>query len=134
MDENIYSLLLKSATGLTLLGTLRYSIDFATALDASADWQQQAATIGGVVYPARGSITIPFLTGLQPVPLSGFAIYVQMGQPLLNWFYSEDAARGLTVQFNPIGFERIAGGLLSQLPNSNVVEYAFLGRRIALPA
>lgn len=131
MDDNIYSLFLKSAQGVTLLGTLRYVTDF-TAL-ASDDPPPQQASVGGVIYPARGSITIPLLTGITPVPLSGRSVYVFMGEPVLTLLASTDPARPLRLQFNPIDFERIAGGLVWR-PGAPLQQvFSFLGRRLQLP-
>lgn len=133
MDENIYSLLLKSASGVTLLGTLRYTIDFSALAEASGPDQQQQSTVTGVIYPVRATLTVPFLTGAQPLPLNGSAFYLLMLQPLQT-FLAGDANRPLVVLFNPIGFERIAGGLQWQPPGMPTAQiFSFLGRRLALP-
>lgn len=139
MDENIYSLLLKSAQGVTLVGTLRYATDFqGIASDAEpgdeALQQQQQPITGGIIFPARGSITIPLLTGVAPVPLSGRSVYILLGQPLLTLLSSTDAARPLRLQFNPFDYERIAGGLVWR-PGTPVQQvFSFLGRQLQLPA
>lgn len=138
MDDQIYSLFLKSAQGITLLGTLRYATDFAAASDAQAGSDaappQQQTSVGGVVYPARGSITIPLLTGATPVPLSGRSVYVFMGEPVLTLLASTDPARPLRLQFNPFDVERIAGGLVWR-PGAPLQQvFSFLGRRLPLPA
>ena len=138
MDENIYSLLLKSAQGVTLVGTLRYATDFqGIASDPGpgdeAPPQQQPIT-GGIIFPARGSITIPLLTGPATVPLSGRSVYILLGQPLLTLLSSTDAARPLRLQFNPFDYERIAGGLVWR-PGTPVQQvFSFLGRQLQLPA
>lgn len=139
MDDDIYSLLLKSAQGVTLLGTLRYQTDF-TALTGAGEAgsddpeRQQQTSTGGIIYPARGSITIPLLTGATPLPLSGRSVYVFMGQPVLTLLASTDPLRPLRLQFNPIDFERIAGGLVWRPGASLQQVFGFLGRRLSMPA
>ncbi|MET0319980.1 MAG: hypothetical protein ABW069_04560 [Duganella sp.] len=134
MDENIYSLLLKSAQGVALLGTLRYAIDFNAAAGApGSDAPQQQTATGGVIFPARGTLRIPLLTGLAPVPLSGRSVYVFMGQPLLTLLSSDDQSRRLELQLNLIGFEQIAGGLVWRPGEPGQQVFSFLGRR-QLPA
>lgn len=142
MDEIIYNVLLKSRAGLLAFGQLRYQLrDFgADTVDVDGKpllarldaWQQQAQQdiprIGVAVFRAEGTLTVPLLTGWQPVPVSGFAYFVLLGPPL--WTYLASDAGQTLVSFNQVNTEQIGGGVL----RGNGQALALLGRRPLLPA
>ncbi|MET0319978.1 MAG: hypothetical protein ABW069_04550 [Duganella sp.] len=119
MDEVIYQLLLKTGQGLTLPGTLRFRLSSTEPLKRdAADWPallaqtQQQATLDLVAYALEGSISIPFLTGLRPVPLTGTALFLFIG-PLVTAFLGDtDPTRSVFLQVNELDAEHLSGGLV----------------------
>lgn len=135
MDEFIYNLFLRSRGGLTLFGQLRYrltGIEVGAAPDAnvfSLPQPQQQQTIVTVVFRADGTVTLPLLTGLQPVPVNDVAFYIQMGPPLLTRLISADSR--ILIAFNLINNQQIGGHLVWTPTNTT---FGLLGRRVILPA
>lgn len=157
MDEFIYNLFLRSRGGLTLLGTLRYrltGIEVGMAPDTGvfslpaarqvqqgqqvqqvqqAQQAQQALrqidSVFAIVLRADGTVTLPLLSGLQPVPVSDFAFFIQMGPPLLTRLISADGR--ILIAFNQINNQQIGGHLVWGPTNTT---FGLLGRRVILPA
>jgi len=148
MDEFIYNLFLRSRGGLTLLGTLRYrltGIEVGMVPDTGVfslpavrqvqQWRQvqqapqQIDSIFAIVLRADGTVTLPFLSGLQPVPVSDFAFFIQMGPPLLTRLISADSR--ILIAFNQINNQQIGGHLVWGPTNTT---FGLLGRRVILPA
>lgn len=154
MDEFIYNLFLRSRGGLTLLGTLRYRLTGIEvgmvpdtgvfSLPAARQVQQgrrvqqvqqaqqapqQIDSIFAIVLRADGTVTLPFLSGLQPVPVSDFAFFIQMGPPLLTRLISADSR--ILIAFNQINNQQIGGHLVWGPTNTT---FGLLGRRVILPA
>lgn len=135
MDQFIYNLFLRSRGGLTLFGQLRYRL---TGIEVGAAPQstifaqpqpQQQQTIVTVVLRADGSVTLPLLTGLQPVPVGDVAFIIQMGPPLLTRLVSADSR--ILIAFNQINNEQIGGHLVW---GPTKTTFGLLGRRVILPA
>lgn len=139
MDEMIYYLFLRSRSGLSRFGTLRYMLTgFETdsvpdAAAGSPQWlhlarQQQQQNIFATVYRTRGTIALPFLAGPQPVAIEGAAFFLPSGQPLLTYFNGVSAPVALI--FNHANSEQVGGGLLWGQPQT---AFGLLGRRAMLP-
>lgn len=135
MDQLIYNLFLRSRGGLTLFGQLRYrltGIEVGAAPQATIFAQpqpQQQQTIVTMVLRADGSVTLPLLTGLQPVPVGDVAFIIQMGPPLLTRLVSADSR--ILIAFNQINNEQIGGHLVWGPTRTT---FGLLGRRVILPA
>jgi hypothetical protein len=143
MDEFIYNLFLRSRGGVTLFGQLRYrltGIEVGAVPDANVfslpgqrqkrqSPTQQQPSILTVVYRADGSVTVPLLTGLQPVPVGDVAFFIQMGPPLLTRLASVGSR--ILIAFNQINNQQIGGHLLWAPTNTT---FGLLGRRVILPA
>lgn len=137
MDEFIYNLFLRNRGGLTLFSQLRYrltGIEVGAApqgklfsLPVQQQQQQQQDSIQAAVLRADGSVTLPLLSGGQPVPVSDVAFFIQMGPPLLTRLVSADGR--LLLAFNLINNERI-GGHLVWTPTRTT--FGLLGRRAIL--
>ena len=147
MDEVIYNLLLKTAQGLTLLGTLRYRLTStqpahggASALPTGADLPallshvQQQSTTELFVYQVEGSVTVPLVTGLTPVPIAGIALFALIGPPVTTITSSAEPARNLFFQFNQLDNEHIAGGLVWRPGEPGELIFSALGTQLPLPA
>ncbi|MBP1202642.1 hypothetical protein JOD97_000656 [Duganella sp. 1411] len=132
MDEFIYSLLLKGTQGLTLLGTLRYRLNFDTAaagtrdIHALMDEALQHPNIGLFAFGAEGTISVPLLTGATPVPISGagFGSVAGLLTVLLN---STDQTRSLGLQINPIDSTHIGGGMSWHPGQPGALVFSVLG-------
>lgn len=142
MDEISYNLLLKSTQGLTLLGILRYRLIFDDVAEAEGmarvgDLQAlvkqalERPTIGLFVIPAQGSLSIPLITGLTPVPLSGLA-FGSIAGVVTALFGSGDDARSLSLQINPIDATHIGGGLSWQPGQPGNLIFSVLGTQLSL--
>lgn len=153
MDEFIYNLLLRSRGGTTLFGQLRYRLTGIEvgAVPGAADVAgtgagagaaalpepgqpsqlptQQQPNIQTVIFRAEGTISVPLLTGLQPVAVGDVAFFIQMGPPLLTRMAS--AGSRILVAFNQINNQQIGGHLLWSPTNTT---FGLLGRRMLLPA
>ncbi|KQQ32445.1 hypothetical protein ASF61_15560 [Duganella sp. Leaf126] len=159
MNELIYSLLLKTAQGLTLFGSLRFTIDTTQpatpgpAIDAAAagrgdagallaqlqqqqqqQQQQQPIEIELFAYRIDGAVTIPFVTGAGPVPLTGLALFTFLGPPATFFTSSTDPARNLFLQFNGISNDNITGGLVWRAGEPGELIFSVLGTQLQLPA
>jgi len=150
MDEIIYSLLLKTAPGLALLGTLRYrfaSTNPANAANADAPAAPADADFGAVLTQAQqqtpieltafqvdGSVAIPLITGVRPVPITGIALVTFLGPPITTITSSTDPTRNLFLQFNQLDERHIAGGLVWRPGEPGELIFSVLGTRLQLPA
>jgi hypothetical protein len=147
MDEIIYSLLLKTAPGLALLGTLRYRFDSTNPANtntptepAEADFSslltqaQQQTPIELTAFQVDGSVSIPLITGLQPVPITGLALVTFLGPPITTITSSTDPTRNLFLQFNQLDERHIAGGLVWRPGEPGELIFSVLGTRLQLPA
>lgn len=144
MDElAYYTLLLSTAQGLTLLGTLRFQVVSTEPLDRSpagteqllAQAQQQvlpdsagqppaileqlrhqvppqAQYIEITEAPLAGTLTVPLLTGLAPVRLTG-VIYSAVGFPLSAVLFNTGTP-SVVLQFGFFSRVALVGGLLWQ--------------------
>jgi len=146
MDESVFTLLLKTAQGLTLFGTLRFSIDFTQPVDpaqaanaakpgtgdvASLFSQvQQQATFDLFAYRIDGSVTIPFVTGLRPVPITGLALFTFLGPPATFITSSTDPTRNLFFQWNQLTNDNIAGGLVWRPGEPGELIFSALGTQL----
>lgn len=137
MDELVYSLLIRTAQGLTLLGTLRFRVLYlqpAHRADAAAAGvptpTQQPSTVDLDVYPLEGSISIPLLTGLQPVPLAGVAWFPLIG-PFVTGVLGETAQRfGPSMQIFELDPGHICGGLLWRANEPGALTFSVLGTQV----
>lgn len=146
MDESVFTLLLKTAQGLTLFGTLRFSIDFTQPVDpaqaanaaqpgtgdvASLFSQvQQQATFDLFAYRIDGSVTIPFVTGLRPVPITGLALFTFLGPPATFITSSTDPTRNLFFQWSQLTNDNIAGGLVWRPGEPGELIFSALGTQL----
>ena len=146
MDESVFTLLLKTAQGLTLFGTLRFSIDFSQSVDPAqaakaaapgvADLArvyaqvQQQDTFDLFVYRIDGSVVIPFVTGLRPVPITGLALFTFLGPPVSFITSSSDPARNLFFQWNQLTNDNIAGGLVWRPGEPGELIFSALGTQL----
>jgi hypothetical protein len=144
MDEIVYSLLLKTAPGLAVLGTLRYRFSStnpgapasAPASTASTDIAsvlaqvQQQTAIELSAFQVDGTVTIPLIAGLSPVPITGLALVSFLGPPITTITSSTDAGRGLFFQFNQIDNNHIAGGLVWRPGEPGELIFSVLGTQL----
>lgn len=142
MDElAYYTLLLRTAQGLTLLGTLRFQVVATEPLDRSpagteqllAQAQQQSTT-ELFVYPMEGSINIPLLTGLAPVPLEGTAWFPLIGPFVTAFLSSTDQRFNVGMQLYELDPEHICGGLVWRSGESGELTFSLLGTLVRVPA
>lgn len=136
MDELVYNLLLKSPHGLTLLGTLRYrytDLDALKAGELSALMEQarQVDTFELSLFKLAGTLSVPLLTGSTPVPVEGISFVALLGPTLTNLLSSTDPRRRLDMQFNFLGSNNIAGGLLWRPGELRQQVFSILGTRAA---
>lgn len=142
MEELVYNLLLKSAQGLTLLGTLRFrftelgdvagAADMASLLAATQEEQMIELEVLGV----KGTISVPLLTGPAPLPVQGVA-YACPGAPTplpLTAMLSGEYSLGLGMQFNFIDATHITGGLTWRYGTPRQLIFSILGTQGALGA
>jgi hypothetical protein len=140
MDEFVYDLLLKSVQGVTLLGTLRFRFSDLDAIQGPADVpalvgnavEQQYVTLD--IFQMRGSISVLFLTGPVPLPLEGVTYStppLPLSVPLTTVLNGGDAVQRLTLQFNYLDPNSIAGGLVWQYGTPREVKFSILGTRRA---
>lgn len=141
MDEIIHRLLLKTGLGLALLGTLRYRLSsLLPANPAGPDVPallshvQQQSTTELFAYQVEGSVTIPLVTGLTPVPIAGIALFALIGPPVATITSSTDPARNLFFQFNQLDNQHIAGGLVWRPGEPGELIFSALGTQLSLPA
>ena len=80
------------------------------------------------VFQVEGTISIPLLTGLQPVPISGISLFSLLGPPLTTWMNNASPARGVSLQFNAIDADHLGGGLGWQ-PGVGELLFSVLGTR-----
>lgn len=137
MDELVYNLLLKSPHGLTLLGTLRFrftDLDAFKGGDVSAlmEQAQQVDTAELSLFKIAGTLSVPLLTGFTPVPVEGLSFVSLLGPILTNLLSSTDPSRRLDMQFNFIGNNNIAGGLLWRPGELRQQVFSVLGTRVAM--
>lgn len=143
MEELVYNVLLKSAGGLTLLGTLRFRFkeldDTAGAAGAPcvADMSSLLArarehtSIELDVLGVEGTISAPLLTGAAPLPLQGVA-YAMPPAPLpLTAMLSGDFSLGLGTQFSFIDATHVTGGLTWRYDTPRQVIFSIFGVRRA---
>ena len=149
MDEIIYSLLLKTAPGLALLGTLRYRYSSTNPVQAAgADLAavpvhadigavltqvQQQTRLDLTAYQVDGSVSMPLLTGLRPVPQTGLALVAFLGPPITTVTSSTEPARTLYMQFNQLDELHIAGGLVWRPGEPGELIFSMLGTRLQPP-
>lgn len=135
MDEFIYNLLLKSTQGLTLLGTLRFRFTDASAdtrvADPSALMKEalQRQTVELFVLQVEGTLSVPLITGAQPVPLSGLA-FAGIAGVLTVLFSSADESRGVGMQIIPLDATHVGGGLNWQPGDPANLVFSVLGTQI----
>jgi hypothetical protein len=140
MDEIVYNLLLKTAPGLAVLGTLRYRLSStnpaAPGAPASADIAsvlaqvQQQTTLELTAFQVEGSVTIPLITGLSPVPIAGLALVTFLGPPITTITSSTDPARNLFFQFNQLDSNHLAGGLVWRPGEPGELIFSVLGTQV----
>jgi hypothetical protein len=149
MDEIIYSLLLKTAPGLALLGTLRYRYSSSNPVHAAGEdlapppaqaaigavltQAQQQTTIELTAYQVDGSVSIPLLSGLRPVPQTGLALVAFLGPPITTVTSSTEPARTVYMQFNQLDELHIAGGLVWRPGEPGELIFSMLGTRLQPP-
>ena len=135
MDEIIFNLLLTGRSGLSLPGTLRFRF---TDLDAAAPTGDMAAVLAGLPEAARidvavfqlaGTLSVPLLTGVVPVPLAGVALATAAG-PIAWVFNSSDASRPLRLLFNLLESQSIAGGMLWRPGQFGELAFGLLGTQL----
>ena len=141
MNDTIYTLLLKTAPGLTLFGTLRFRITSTQPLAATgADWPallaqaEQQADIELTILPVEGSVSVPPLTGWRPTLLTGGAIFLPGGSALTLVFSDGAQVRQMFLQISEIDPERVAGALYWRPGNPEELLFSLLGTRQRLPA
>jgi hypothetical protein len=137
MNDIIYNLLLTSELGVSLAGVLRYRVVAGAATTPEGAEQtdaapQQAQPVELFETPLQGSLVVPLLNGITPVPLRGF-LYSTAAGPLSVLLFSTGTPQ-VALEFNFIATATIAGGLSWQpAPGAPVsVLYSLLGRRVAL--
>jgi hypothetical protein len=137
MDEIVFNLLLNSASGSSLPGTLSYRITELDNLEsgevsalAQAALTQQTMEL--TVFRVDGTLSVPQLTGSSPVPIGGICLVSPLGPPVATIVSSTDQSSRLGLQFNGIdsAFSRIGGGLLWR-SGEQQQEFSVLGTRPA---
>lgn len=138
MDELVYDLLLKSARGLTLFGTLRFRFTDLDAVRGSAEARSLMAAaleqsyVELDVYQMAGEISVQFLTGARALPLIGVSFTSPPSPlPVTTILNGGDDTRQLSMQFNYFDPTQIAGGLLSQYGTPRETRFSILGTRRA---
>jgi hypothetical protein len=137
MDEISYNLLLKGTQGLTLLGTLRYSLTFSDAVTRFGDTAAlieealQRPVVELFVIQAQGTLSVPLITGPTPVPLTGLAFGGVAGV-ITVLFSTSDETRSLSLQINPIDATHIGGGLNWQPGQPGNLIFSVLGTQLTL--
>lgn len=140
MDELIYTILIRTAQGLILPGTLRFRVLTNQPVARSGDGPvhlhtqaQQQSTVDLYVYPMEGSISIPLLTGVRPVPLNGVAWFPLIG-PFVTGVLGETTPRfGLSMQLFELDPEHLCGGLLWRAGEPGALAFSLLGTQVRLP-
>ncbi|WP_209713236.1 hypothetical protein [Duganella sp. 1411] len=137
MDEIIYSLLLTGRFGLSLPGTLRFHFTDLDALTRPVDVAAmlaaapQPVTVEVAVFQLEGTLSVPLLTGLHPVPLQGVALGTAAG-PIGVVLLSTDPARPADVRFNLLDLQTIAGGLVWRRGQFGELVLSLLGTQLPL--
>lgn len=137
MDEYNYNLLLKGTQGLTLLGTLRYSLTFSDAVSGFGDTASlmeqalQRPVVELFVIEAKGTLSVPLITGAAPVPLVGRA-YAGVAGVITVLLSSVEDGRPLSLQINPIDATHIGGGLNWQPGQPANLIFSVLGTQLSL--
>jgi len=137
MDEIIFNLLLTGRTGLSLPGTLRFRFTDLDALAPAADLAAllakaaQPVSIEVAVFQLEGTLSVPLLTGVRPVPLAGVALGTAAGSVgfILS---STDPARRLDLLFNLLDLQTIAGGMVWRRGQFGELVFSLLGTQLAL--
>lgn len=139
MDELVYDLLLKSARGLTLLGTLRFRFTDLDAVQGVADMPSLMAAaldqqyVELDIYQMAGTVAVQFLTGTQPVELLGVSFSrPPTPKPLTTILNGGLAARSVGMQFNYFDATHIGGGLVWAFGTPGEVKFSVLGTRRGL--
>lgn len=137
MDEINYHLVLRNPQGASALGTLAYRFTDLEAL-APADVKAllgealQRPTVELAVFKLAGTLTVPWVTGLGPVPVEGIALLSVLGPPLAYLFSSTDPQQPLSLQFNNIDADHIGGGLLTRPGEPLEQVWSILGTKLGL--
>ena len=138
MDDHVYDLLLKSAQGLTLFGTLRFRFTDLDAVAGIADVPSlMAAALEQTyveldVFQMAGHISVQFLTAARPLPLVGVSFSRPASPlPLTTILNGGDDTRRLGMQFNYFDTTHIAGGLVWQYGSPRETRFSILGTRRA---
>ena len=137
MDEIIYNLLLTGRFGLSLPGILRFRFTDLDALAPTVDVAAMLAAAGQpisidvAVFQLAGTLSVPLLTGVRPVPLAGVAFGTAAGSigVLLS---STDPARRLDLLFNLLDLQTIAGGMVWRRGQLGQMVFSLLGTQLAL--
>lgn len=138
MDDLVYDLLLKSAQGLTLFGTLRFRFTDLDAVNGIADvpalmkaaLEQTYVTLD--IFQMAGEISVQFLTGPRALPLVGVSFSRPAAPlPLTTILNGGDDTRQLSMQFNYFDATEIAGGLVWQYGTPRETRFSILGTRRA---
>lgn len=139
MDDLVYDLLLKSAQGLTLFGTLRFRFTDLDAVHASADVPAlmkaalEQTYVELDVYQMAGEISVQFLTGPRALPLLGVSFASPPSPlPLTTILNGGDDTRQIGMQFNYFDATHIAGGLVWQYGTAREMRFSILGTQRAL--
>lgn len=137
MEELAYNLLLKSAQGLTLPGTLRFRFKELGDVTGVADTssllarEQDQQIIDLDLLGAEGTISVPLLTGAAPLPLGGVAYALPPAPLPLTAVLNGDFSIGLGMQFNFIDATHITGGLTWRYGTPRQVIFSILGTKRA---
>ena len=135
MDEIIYSLLLTGRFGLSLPGTLRIRFTDLDALSRRVDVAAmlaaapQPVTVEVAVFQLEGTLSVPLLTGVRPVPLRGVALGTAAG-PIGVVLGSTDPARPVDVLFNLLDLQTIAGGVVWRRGRFGELVLSLLGTQL----
>lgn len=133
MSEAILKLLLTNALGLSLPATLRY--DYADpeavvpggALAALLAAQAERPRVPVTVVALAGTLSVPLLTGARKIALTGAAL-VTPAAPITTLLRSASGAPPITLHFNPIDFQNLAGGLIWRAGQLGEQVFSLLGR------
>ena len=137
MEELVYNVLLKSAGGLTLLGTLRFrfkELDDVTGVADTSSLLGDAREHDSIeldVLGVEGTLAVPLLTGPAPLPLQGVAYATAPAVLPLTAMLSGDFSLGLGAQFNFIDATHITGALTWRYGTPRQLIFSILGARRA---
>ena len=135
MDEIAFNIILTSRFGLSLPGTLRLRFTDLDALMPNGDIgavlaaMPQPVDIDVAVFQLVGTMSVPLLTGVRPVPVAGVGLATAAG-PIGYVLAGTDPTRPLRLLFNNLDVQDIAGGLVWRAGQFGQQIFSLLGTQL----